>query len=771
MKAPASRNGAHPAPSAGPASPEPRMIPLSLIDRSPLNPRKTFDEEDLARLGDTIKSYGILQPLLLRPKVHVVEPGPTKGSHERYELVDGERRWRAALLVNLMEVPAVVRELSDKEVLEIALVTCEQRADVPLLEKARGYQRLLRDHNYTVDSLALMIGRSRETVYGLQKALNAPDSAIEAFEEGKIGFQHLVLLGRIPGTAMREKAAKQILQEGDGEPLSHREAKEMIEQDFMVELKGCAFDRKSLTLLPPAGSCDACKKQTGNNREEYPEGRADVCTDPECYRAKVAAHKKMETEKAQAKGVRVLSAGDAKKALSFGGGWIDLKDPCWSDPGRRTFKQVLGESVKEHVALAHDAEGRAHYVVPREQANEVLREKGIIKEDAGGGRVNNEEMRKKMEKEREFEEALREAVLDHLFEQARKNPAAMLRPWLKDRLLYEGTDDTIAAVAKVVKVALPQGADPRRPETIDLVIKGCADGELVPALIWLWLDQEFGHDVAHGVSRCLPDVDVDLKAMKVEVKASLKAKAQEAKRQSKETALMSIPEPQPLKEPAAFDFCSLHAPKKPTSQEYDEALRRSIERFPMQIQWRVAAEQGATDNEINDLVLLQYGDAHNRGNDPHCTWVTARHGKSPRFWFGKDMPEGKPTLEGNALIKEIRRLKCIPARSNPEGTKKVSLKKAAANGVQERLQEYSQELAGDETQIAALPVDESRCRACERTEEETGANSVYWVEPGLCYFCVAKGVEPLTDDGKRQAMNIRTAADARKRKALKTSAH
>ncbi len=251
-------------------------------------------------------------------------------------------------------------------------------------------------------------------MYGLLKSLGAPPEAVAAFEDGKISLNHLILLGRIPSEKLRERAAKRILEPTEwdykmrrpGEALSIRDAKAMIEKDFMVELKGSNFDRKSLTLVAEAGSCETCPKRTGNDRENFPDGRADVCTDPECFRSKVAAQKKLDAEKAQKKGIKAMPAAEAKKATSgYRSSYVDLADKCHDDPQRRTYRQILGDQVKDDIALAHDRDGKAHYVVPRDRVDDVL--EGVKPGERQAHPVNGraEATKQAWQKERELQDA------------------------------------------------------------------------------------------------------------------------------------------------------------------------------------------------------------------------------------------------------------------------------------------------------------------------------------------------------------------------------
>jgi len=163
------------------AAREAGTAPVEFLKPSPLQPRRAFGEEDIASLANSVREQGILQPILVRP-----EPG--RPGH--YEIVAGERRWRAAQVAQLHEVPIIVRELSDEGVLEIALVENVQRADLNPLEEAGGYRRLIDDFGHTQDSLARVIGKSRSHIANTLRLLSLPDAVHRYMEGGFLSAGH-----------------------------------------------------------------------------------------------------------------------------------------------------------------------------------------------------------------------------------------------------------------------------------------------------------------------------------------------------------------------------------------------------------------------------------------------------------------------------------------------------------------------------------------------------------------------------------------------------
>src|SRR5690606_29809782 len=149
---------------------EQRLVPIDQIRASALNPRREFNEEDLAELAESIRQRGLVQPIVVRPDRNA----------GGYEIVAGERRWRAAQRVGLHSVPCIVRDLSDQEVLELGIIENVQRADLNPIEEAAGYRELIERVGYTQDQLADVIGKSRSHLANTTRLLMQPVPGQEA---------------------------------------------------------------------------------------------------------------------------------------------------------------------------------------------------------------------------------------------------------------------------------------------------------------------------------------------------------------------------------------------------------------------------------------------------------------------------------------------------------------------------------------------------------------------------------------------------------------
>ena len=157
----------------------PLLLPLQKIEPNRLQPRRNFDEEELSALADSMRQHGVIQPLTVR----LLDSG-------YYQIIAGERRWRAARLAGLREVPVVVIEADDKKAMELALIENLQRADLTPIEEARGYQQLIGEYGLTQEQVADRVSKSRPAVANAMRLLSLPDELLALVEEGKLTAGH-----------------------------------------------------------------------------------------------------------------------------------------------------------------------------------------------------------------------------------------------------------------------------------------------------------------------------------------------------------------------------------------------------------------------------------------------------------------------------------------------------------------------------------------------------------------------------------------------------
>ncbi len=200
-----------------PAEGEQRLIAIEQIKSSTLNPRQTFDEAEIDELAASIRERGLVQPIIVRPVA-----GGT------YEIVAGERRWRASQRAGLSSVPAIVRELNDKEVLELAIIENVQRADLNAIDEARGYRELIDRFGYNQDELAQIIGKSRSHLANTVRLLKLPERVQQLMQEGKLSAGH----GRaLVGREDAEKLAETVVAKG----LSVRDVEALVQVPLVPE--------------------------------------------------------------------------------------------------------------------------------------------------------------------------------------------------------------------------------------------------------------------------------------------------------------------------------------------------------------------------------------------------------------------------------------------------------------------------------------------------------------------------------------------------------
>lgn len=189
-----------------------REIPVASIRPNPFQPRDAFDEQALGALADSIREVGLLQPVLVRP------------AGDGFELIAGERRWRAAQRVGLQSIPALVRETDDNTALEQALVENLQRDDLNPLEEAGAYQQLIEDFHLTHEQVAARMGKSRAAISNTLRLLQLPPSIQRAVREGQLTMGHARALLGTPDRAFQEALARRITKED----LSVRQVEEAV---------------------------------------------------------------------------------------------------------------------------------------------------------------------------------------------------------------------------------------------------------------------------------------------------------------------------------------------------------------------------------------------------------------------------------------------------------------------------------------------------------------------------------------------------------------
>lgn len=310
------------------------LIKLAELADSPFQYRKTYNQATLEAMAETMRDktpeVALQQPIVVRPV--------TQGDVEyRFEVVFGHRRRRAMALAGHGEIPAFVRVMTDAEVKQAQLIENLQREDVSALEEADGFQAMIDEHGLSADQIAVLVGQSRTYVYNRLKLATLSPPLRAAFNAGHFGAEIATKLARIPSEKLQVKALEAIRSNipselGDGGKSSVRRISDMLAERFSLKLKEAIFDTEDVTLLDGAGACGSCPKRTGCSpevygdiiakaKEKYAYGNvgADICTDPDCYADKKAAHLKRKAEELLAKGKEVIDGNKARQAISAHG--------------------------------------------------------------------------------------------------------------------------------------------------------------------------------------------------------------------------------------------------------------------------------------------------------------------------------------------------------------------------------------------------------------------------------------------------------------------
>lgn len=395
------------------------MVGIEYAAPSPTNPRKSFPEAEMAELTESIRKHGVLQPIIVRMwPLAYPSPLPTT----TYEIVAGERRWRAAQAAGLKMLEAKVRDLSDMEVLEIQIIENLQRQDLHPLEEAEGYGLIMEKHGYTAEQLAEKIGKSRSYIFGRLKLLALDDDSRRLFRGGLLNPSTALLVARIPTAGLRARAIKEITEvDYHGEVMSVRVAQKHLVRRFMLRLAEAPFPLGNDTLTK-AGSCVICPKRTGNLPDLFEDvDSPDVCTDPDCFLEKKQAFVTREAERITAAGGKAITGKEAEKIAPNGiERWSTLDDytqlskTCQADPEKRTYLEILGDDIDQ--VLIEDT--RSCTMVPA-IPNHLLAEK---LQAAGVKLLEAEEAKSKAKVDGKI--ALERATRARLFEQVREAAVA-----------------------------------------------------------------------------------------------------------------------------------------------------------------------------------------------------------------------------------------------------------------------------------------------------------------------------------------------------------
>jgi ParB family chromosome partitioning protein len=264
-----------------------QTVNLSQLTESPTNPRKTFDAQALNEMAENIKAIGILQPIIVRQTE----------AEGQFEIIAGARRYRAAKIAGVEEVPVRVRQMTDADVLVAQVVENLIRADVQPYEETQGFLALMRldPARFTAEELAARTGKSKTFIVHRLKLADLIPAAAEALQKDEIALGHALELARLTPKQQEEALphcfATDYMEGGNHKRLTTvPQFARYIQNNIILELAEAPFNREDAGLYPEAGACANCPKRSGFNLYLFDDVKHDSCFDPECYTEKINRH-------------------------------------------------------------------------------------------------------------------------------------------------------------------------------------------------------------------------------------------------------------------------------------------------------------------------------------------------------------------------------------------------------------------------------------------------------------------------------------------------
>lgn len=375
-----------------PKAQELKVLAIEKVVPSKTNPRKYFDPEEHEKMVASVKSKGILNPLNVRPM------------NGHFELVAGERRWRAAKAAGLKEVPVLVRELTDDQVLEVQLLENVQRQDLQPLELCAGFRALL-DRGMDVKTIAWRIGRSSTYVHQTMRLVDLAKKGMKLLEEGQLKLGSALRIAPLPPAEQAEVIDWFVdeLDYGDGPPTEKDVADHIAEQ--LRDLGKAPWDLKDEHLLPGVPSCTACPKRTGNSPDLFTDIRSkERCIDGACFKKKMERWSNLERARLEEEGVRLVKISEKRTSLAkeeHGAGTL----------GHDRYKVIEDKKECDHTAQGYRCDGEAPGTVIKVCTNQKCKVHHPEVAKAAASEVKYREQREERKEKDELERQIKlEAV-------------------------------------------------------------------------------------------------------------------------------------------------------------------------------------------------------------------------------------------------------------------------------------------------------------------------------------------------------------------------
>lgn len=491
-----------------------QILPSSTSAQS--HRRKSFDKAQLEELAESIKTHGLVNPILVRPL-----PTTDRKHGDRYELVAGERRFLATQMAGLDRIDCSVRHLGDEAVVELQLIENLQRSDLHPMHEAESYDELIHTYKHTADEVAAKVGKSRAYVYARIKLLSLSKTCRKAFYNGEVSASIAEKIARIPTHALQDEALEAVLGFPNAKeawkrrpPMSFRQAVEHINETFMLDLSGATFPTTDAELVPKAGACTTCPKRTGNQPELFDDvKKGNTCTDTVCFAAKTRANGARLIEAAQKEGKPVLIGKEAARVAPQGaahyltGGYSRLTDTKWTGGGSKPISKLLKPDAK--VALLWDPKSGVAIEVVHD--SQIKKSKTAVASQASNDRWNKDQARKAARAK--VETAVRRAVFKAIAEKGKWKPAPIRE---LAELVAEGMDyDAGEALLDLLEVKVGKPGLHDRLGNYVATLK--TDKELETFVAQAYLATEL-HVSSYDLHKSFPRLEAAAKAARVDVK-------------------------------------------------------------------------------------------------------------------------------------------------------------------------------------------------------------------------------------------------------------
>jgi ParB/RepB/Spo0J family partition protein len=370
----------------------PDTYPLSALRPSPFNPRKRFPEAELRELADSILAVGVLQPILIRP----IPPGAQTDIEQRYEIVFGERRYRASLLAGVDFIPAELRELDDRQAAVIQTHENAKRRDVTAFEEADSWAFLMTEFCMTAEEVMTEVGCTKSQLYARLKLHAASPAVRSAFDTMGLPAEIALELARIKNHKVQTQWLPRLRGPNNDGWMSTRDAKAYVRKGCHISILPSPFDHDDKDLCPSAGACASCPKLACND-PELADLPVETCTDKDCYDGKVTAFYARRAVELAEQGHIVVQGDDATRfptnALVMPAGYVGAAQIFLHDdlrlPLTEWIKRRPDDTPAPQLTYVLDGITPPRTYVRREDVDALFKALRIAKHGPAAGKPDN----------------------------------------------------------------------------------------------------------------------------------------------------------------------------------------------------------------------------------------------------------------------------------------------------------------------------------------------------------------------------------------------